>query len=263
MLQRKVSPEGVVYYASPLLERAGVPHAFSTRVGGVSPAPFDSLNLGNPAGCATPDDDGRIRENYRRLLRAAGCERRSMARASQVHGAGVIEVTSDSVAEPREADALVTDDARCVVTVRIADCVPVLIADESGRLVAAVHAGWRGAVAGIVPAAVEVLRGRGAKRLIAAVGPCISAEAFEVGPEVVEAFERILGPRAPVRRRADGKGHVDVREAVRLQLCACDVAPDRIDSTDRCTVRDADEFFSHRRDAGRSGRLAAVIGPRA
>src|SRR6188472_1185337 len=104
MLQRKVSAEGVVYYGSPLLDGAGVPHAFSTRIGGVSPAPFDSLNLGNPAGCATPDDDERIRENYRRLLRAIGCERRTMARASQVHGAGVAEVMSADAADARDAD---------------------------------------------------------------------------------------------------------------------------------------------------------------
>jgi polyphenol oxidase len=263
MLQRKVSADGVVYYTSPLLERAGAPHAFSTRLGGVSPAPFDSLNLGNPAGCARPDDDGRIRENYRRLFRAIGCERRTMARATQVHGAGVVRVSAENAAEPREADALVTDDVRCIVTVRVADCVPVLVGDEGGRQVAAIHAGWRGAVAGVVPAAIDALRRRGAKGLVAAIGPCISADAFEVGPEVIEAFERILGARAPVRRRADGKGHVDVREAVRLQLCAADVPPDRIDTTDRCTVRDADEFFSHRRDAGLSGRLAGVIGPRA
>ena len=100
----------------------------------------------------------------------------------------------------------------------------------------------------------------GAKDVIAAIGPCIGFDAFEVGPEVVDEFVARFGPAAPVRTRKDGKGHVDLREAVRRQLVDAGVSPDRIDTTDRCTFRDDGEFFSHRRDNGVTGRMAAVIG---
>src|SRR4051812_35590156 len=90
MLERRSHPNGVVYYASPLLAAAGVPHAFSTRLGGVSAAPFDSMNLGNPSGCATQDDDERITRNYRLLQTAIACDARDRCWAHQVHGGGVL-----------------------------------------------------------------------------------------------------------------------------------------------------------------------------
>ena len=100
-------------------------------------------------------------------------------------------------------------------------------------------------------------------RCAAAVGPCIGFDAFEVGREVLAVFRAAFGPEAPVRARPDGKGHVDLREAVRRQLVAAGVPEDRVDTTDRCTVRDVEEFFSHRRDNGVTGRLAAIIATRA
>jgi copper oxidase (laccase) domain-containing protein len=95
------------------------------------------------------------------------------------------------------------------------------------------------------------------------MGPCIGGEAFEVGEEVAAEFERSFGGgAAPVTRPSGGKPHVDLREAVRRQLHAAGVAPGHVDVTDRCTVRDADEFYSHRRDDGVTGRMAAIIAPR-
>jgi YfiH family protein len=261
MLLRRTNQAGVVYYASPLLEAAGVPHAFSTRLGGVSPAPFDSMNLGNPSGCATQDEDGRIHENYRRLQQAIGCESRPRCWAHQVHGGDVVRVRQGEPFEngPR-ADALVTDNPQRVLAVRVADCVPILLATSDGRRVAAVHAGWRGVIAGVVPAALGEMTSDGHAEVIAAIGPCIGFDAFEVGPEVIEAFVKRFGEAALVRRRGDGKGHVDLREAVRRQLVEAGVSPDRIDTTDRCTFRDKEEFFSHRRENGVTGRMAAIIG---
>jgi len=97
---------------------------------------------------------------------------------------------------------------------------------------------------------------------VAAIGPCIGPDAFEVGPEVLEAFEQRFGAAAPIRRRSDGKGSVDLQAAVRQQLIDAGVPEARIDGHDRCTYRDAAEFYSHRRDNGVTGRLAAVIGAR-
>jgi hypothetical protein len=265
MLQRRVSPQGPVYYVSPLLERAGVPHAFSTRVGGLSPAPFDSLNLGNPNGCAVQDNYERIYENYRLLQSAIGCGAHTRLWVHQVHGADVASAMRGNPFESgAKADALVSDDPEKILAVRVADCVPVLLAAEDGKMVAAVHAGWRGVVAGVVPAAIQKLRSLGcsADGLVAAIGPCIGEDAFEVGPEVVNAFERVFAAEAPARRTPDGKGRVNLRRAVLLQLGSAGMRPDRIQSTDRCTYRDHEEFFSHRRDKGVTGRMAALIAPR-
>jgi polyphenol oxidase len=263
MLERRTASNGVTYYASPLLERTGVPHAFSTRLGGVSTGPFRSLNLGNPNGCAVQDDSGHVRENYRRLHAACGCDRRELCHAHQVHGAAVVRAEAGRAFDTSvKADALVGSDPARVLSVRTADCVPILLATEGGTTVAAIHAGWRGVIAGAVPAALAAAGGdETAPTCVAAIGPCIGGDAFEVGPEVVAEFVRLFGDDAPIVRRVGDKGHVDLRQAVRLQLLRAGLPPDRIDTTDRCTHRDADEFFSHRRDNGVTGRMSAVIAP--
>jgi purine-nucleoside/S-methyl-5'-thioadenosine phosphorylase / adenosine deaminase len=265
MLIRRQSREGPIYYVSPLLEGIGVPHAFSTRVGGLSPAPFDSLNLGNPNGFAVQDDYERIYENYRLLENAIGCRDQTRLWVHQVHGATVASAMRGKVFESgAKADAIVSDDPGKLLAVRVADCVPVLISTEDGKIVAAIHAGWRGVIAGVVTCALRQLcnRGHRAESLIAAIGPCIGFDAFEVGPEVVDEFERVFGNEAPSKRTDDGKGRVDLRRAVQMQLMNGDVPEHRIDQTDRCTYRDRDEFFSHRRDKGITGRMAALICPR-
>lgn len=261
VLIRRVSETGVVYYASALLEGAGVPHAFSTRLGGLSPAPFDSMNLGNPSGCALQDESDRIRANYDRLQAAIGCGERTRCWVHQVHAAGVavVEPGREFSGEVK-ADALVGADPDRVLAVRVADCVPVLMATADGTCVAAIHAGWRGVVAGVVPEAIRALRNLGfAQPLLAAIGPCIGYDAFEVGDEVLADFERVFGADAPLRRAGGGKGYVDLREAIRRQLIAGGVEDSRIDTTDRCTYRDHAEFFSHRRERGVTGRMAALI----
>ncbi len=266
MLKRISNADGLVWYISPLLSAAGVRHAFSTRLGGCSPPPFDSLNLGNPSGSPIQDDYDRIWANYRTLLTAIDCPGEAPLRVHQVHGCGVVEARSHTAFDVNcRADAIVSDDPARPVSVRIADCVPVLLASANGRCVAAIHAGWRGIVAGVVPGALaslmRIAANRSAADVIAAIGPSIGPGAFEVGPEVLDEFEKLLGNNAPIRRVPGGKGYVDLREAIRLQLVAAGVGAARIDTTDCCTFRDVHEFFSHRRDNGITGRLAAIIAP--
>jgi YfiH family protein len=257
-LIRRTSSNGVVYYASVLLEKHGIPHAFSTRIGGVSPPPFDSMNLGNPNGCAVQDQNERITENYRRLMHAIGCEDQPRFYLHQIHGNVVGVVDQLDFNNGTKGDALVTHEPGVVLSVRIADCCPVLIATADGKSVAAIHAGWRGAVGGVIAAAIEKME-VDPSTFIAAVGPCIGFDAFEVGPEVLLEFENVFGKDAPLRHKINGKGHVDLAAACRLQLIRAGVQADGIDVTDRCTYRDADEFFSHRRDNGVTGRMAALI----
>src|SRR5687767_7608958 len=125
-MERRTATNGVVYYASPLLEQRRVPHAFSTRLGGISPPPFDSLNLGNPSGCAAQDDYGRIYANYELLQNAIGVAGRQRCWVHQVHGGTVVDV-DDLFESGVKADAMVTSDARKILAVRVADCVPVLL----------------------------------------------------------------------------------------------------------------------------------------
>jgi YfiH family protein len=254
MLQRRET-NGLVYYASPLLEQINVPHCFSTRIGGVSPAPFDSLNLGNPSGTDRVDDYDRIYENYRKLQRAIGRPNHERIWVHQVHGGDVMRAPCPSGAK---ADALVTDDPSKLIAIRVADCVPILLSSHDGKVVSAIHSGWRGVIAGVVRNAIEAMR-IPPQKILAAIGPCIGFEAFEVGGEVLEAITNSIGEAAPIKRRDDGKGHVDLRRAVELQLHRAGIPANQIDTTDRCTFRDADEFFSHRRDKGVTGRMAALI----
>jgi polyphenol oxidase len=263
VLLRRQSQSNLVWYESPLLAAAGIPHAFSTRLGGVSGGPFDSLNFGQPAGDVR-DAPENIEANYRRLQSAIDVGDRRILKVHQVHGPCVLTARAGLVWDNlKYADAIVADDLGSLASVRIADCVPVLLAAADGRAVAAVHAGWRGVVARVVPLAVAELRKiAGDVSILAAIGPCIGFDSFEVGPEVLTAFQTLLGEDAPIRQDPGGKGRVDLKRAITLQLHRAGVADEQIDCTDRCTVCDAGEFFSHRRDQGVTGRMVALIGPR-
>jgi polyphenol oxidase len=263
VLQRRTSETGVVYYVSEKFERIGVRHAFSTRIGGISPPPFDSLNLGNPNGCAVQDDYDRIWENYARLTRCIGCGSGPPLRVHQVHGRVVAAVEAEREFDTDcKADALVSSDWHRAISVRTADCLPVLLCSGDGKFVAAVHAGWRGIVAGVIPAAVEKMMEIGelpAEGILAAIGPCIGFDAFEVDAEVLAEFEKIFGQAAPIARTRNGKGKADLRRAAEMQLIGSGLRAGNVDSTDRCTVIHRDEFFSHRRENGVTGRMATVI----
>lgn len=267
MLTRTVHPNGVVTYQSPLLAAAGVPHAFSTRIGGVSHGPFHTLNLGNPAqnpqGPPIPQDEPiYLQSNYDRLQDALGLPQVQRAWVRQVHGTRILLVDDPVPFGDTDADGIITSAKNVLLTIRVADCVPILLASADGSIVAAVHAGWRGVVAGIVPRAVQALAEHGALRghLLAAIGPSIGAPHFEVGEEVAAEF-LAAGLAAAVQRPAgQPKPHIDLACALRLQLARHDVS--HIDTADLCTFQKSDEFFSHRRENGITGRMAGVIMPR-
>jgi purine-nucleoside/S-methyl-5'-thioadenosine phosphorylase / adenosine deaminase len=261
MLQRREQVGGPVTYVSPLLSQLDVPHAYTTRLGGVSPVPKDSLDLANV-------DRVPGRENLRRVLASLGLADHRLCTVHQVHGCDVYLARACPDTPPTaprpEADAIVTRESGTVAMIRTADCVPILLADPHGLAVAAVHAGWRGVVAGVVPraaAALARLADCSPADLVAAIGPAIGVDRFEVGDEVVKAFEEVGLGRAVVRATGFAKPHIDLKTAVVHQLIGIGLSQRRIDTTDRCTFRDTDEFFSHRRDAGRAGRQAALIAP--
>lgn len=256
---------------------AHVPHAFTTRLGGVSSGPFASLNFGNPGELAQADRDpiANIRANYARVTGAIGCEGRQLVEVHQVHGAAAHLVRRGEPAHPTphdtRADAIVTDDPTRALAVRIADCAPVLIASRDGRVVGAVHAGWRGVVAGVVGAAIDAMRELRpeccAGGLVAAVGPCISGSRFEVGPEVAMEFTRVFGTTTPhIRSHREDRYLADLKGAIAEQLAAAGVGIGAVEILPHCTYADARLFFSHRRamhERALTGRHAAVIAPRA
>ncbi|KPK16533.1 MAG: hypothetical protein AMJ62_04805 [Myxococcales bacterium SG8_38] len=241
---------------STLLERHGFRHGFATRIGGVSAAPFDTLNLGFHLG----DDDDAVRRNRLRFAESLGVSVDRLFEQRQVHGNEVREVTRSDRAEElanREGDALVARDEGIAVAARTADCVPVLIAHPPSGDVAAVHAGWRGAVAGVVGRAVMSME-HPPGELVAAIGPHIRVGAFEVGEEVARELERAAGGH-PVVEREGAKPHGDLAALVRLQLHHGGVPSTAVDDVGGCTHDEAQLFFSHRRERGRTGRHLSVI----
>ncbi len=247
-------PRGVIERSELLAGLApGVIHGFSTRQGGVSTGRHGTLNLSGSAG----DDPANVAENLRRLAAAGGFELDRLVRVRQVHGARV--VSAARAGPDVEADALWTtrEDDAVVVAVHTADCVPVLLADRAGRAVAAVHAGWRGVVGGVLPATVAALGSVGVRAvdLVAAVGPCIEQAAFEVGPEVAERF-----PSPVVRTGPSGRPHVDLVAAVRLQLLGCGLPGAAIERVGGCTHANPERYFSYRRDGAGMGQHLSFIG---
>ncbi len=236
---------------SALLTEHGFIHAFSTRRGGVSVGPYATANLARTIG----DEPANVAENARRFARALGDPR--LYEVSQVHGAELVEVQGESVREIRlrEADGLIARSAGDAVAVRTADCVPVLLADARTGHVAAVHAGWRGVEAEIVVRAAARLGDPSS--LIVAIGPHIRVEAFEVSAEVAARISAVARGE-PVVVERDPRPHVDLAATVRAQLEGAGVT--RIDDTGGCTFGEPARFFSHRRDAGHTGRhLSAIV----
>ena len=246
---------------SALLARVpGVSHRFFGRIGGTSPHPWRSLNTSFDVS----DAPGRVEENLARVRFQIGVPRGALYSCTQVHGADVrvVNGADDATLVLRErADALVTTGAGVAVGGRTADCAPVLLAVDDGTAVAAVHVGWRGAVAGVVACAVERLcreAGVGPERVLGAVGPCIGAAAFEVGPEVVQAA-RALGVDVDplVRPGRDDRAHLDLG-GLALALCA-QAGVARAERVGGCTATDLERYFSHRAEHGQTGRQLAVI----
>lgn len=240
----------------------GFRHGFTMRAGGVSCPPFDSMNLGWKWG----DRRESVDENHRRLLAASGA--RIMVRASQVHGTDIELVRSGSdlsAVAATQADGLCSDEPGVGVSVHVADCTPILMACPRTGACAALHAGWRGTVAGIAQAGVRILGERFGARprdLRVAIGPCIGACCFEVGPEVVAEF---LAKGAHAREsgcivKGRQKDHIDLRRVQLLQLRSAGVLPEHIDVSRDCTHCDPENRFFSFRMAGRAtGQMVGFI----
>ncbi|MCM2307802.1 MAG: peptidoglycan editing factor PgeF [Sulfuritalea sp.] len=225
----------------------GVRALATTRRGGVSRAPWDSFNLGDHVG----DEPQAVAANRALLRRELPAE---PVWLRQVHGTRCVDAAT---ALPRiEADASFTRQRGVVCAVLTADCLPVLLCDDQATVVAIAHAGWRGLAAGVIEATVGAMAAP-AERLMAWLGPAIGPQAFEVGGEVREIFVADDPQAAGAFVATDkGKWLCDIRRLARQRLDALGIR--RIASANSCTLGDADNFFSYRRD-GVTGRMASLI----
>ena len=248
---------------------AGITALMSTRLGGVSVAPFDSLNLRPPAlGGEAVDEPAAVLENQRRFGQALGAQ---PVWLNQVHGHTVVRLSAEHLrpgAGLPVADASVCTEPGIACTVLVADCLPVLLCSADGRGVAAAHAGWRGLAGGVIDHTVAALCAALAcppSELLAWLGPCIGQPAFEVGDDVLRAFG--ADPQAldlqlfQPSPRPDGslRWRANLVALARRRLTALGVV--QVSGGAWCTVADDSRFFSFRRQA-RTGRLAAAIAVR-
>lgn len=263
--------DGIELYRFPsLVVLDATLHFVSTRTGGVSLPPYDTLNLGLHVG----DDPEAVDRNRDRLCKALAIERSSLTFGRQTHGARVQLVAStmrgrgsrDERTAFEATDGLVTAAAGVCLGVLVADCVPVLMCDPTKGVIAALHAGWRGTAAAIVPRAVTTMTSRfgcAPREIRAALGPAIGADDYEVGPDVVAALKAAMPRhwrRAVRESAAPSVGpRLDLREANRLQLLECGVTQAHIEIAEESTYASRERYYSARRDGVQTGRFVAGI----
>ena len=258
---------GVVYFqADGIAAAGGAAHGFSTRLGGVSEGMWESLNLGVGRG----DDPDHVRENYRRFFAAAGVKAGKSAMTNQVHGGVVRTVTTADLHDNPcdkagyEADGLMTDLPGVALIVYSADCIPILFYDPVRRVIAAVHAGWRGTAAGIATAAVQRMEAvYGCERgdILAAIGPGIGPDCFETHEDVPNAMTAALSTAVlqHIKIKENGKFAIDLKNINAMRLVQAGLEEDHIAVSPLCTSCRPDLFWSHRKQGTSRGSMAAAI----
>jgi YfiH family protein len=236
--------------AAALAALAGIRHAFFTRAGGVSDGVYASLN----GGPGSDDAPGKVAENRARMAAELGVAPDRLLTAYQIHSPDV--VTVERPWEPQQrprADAIVTRVPGLAIGVTTADCGPVLLADDTAGVIAAAHAGWRGAATGVLEATVAAMERCGADRarIIAALGPMIRQANYEVGPEFVARFRADDGANERFFQPSPQPGHAlfDLAGYIAARLAAAGIS--RVEDVGHCTYADATRFFSYRRSTHR------------
>jgi YfiH family protein len=240
-------------------------HAIFTRQGGVSPAPFDSLNLS----MSVPDEKVRVYANRRRAYGIVGRDTDSVVHAHLVHGADVARVTqAQNGSWVTHVDGLITDEPGCVLTMNFADCSPIFLYDPANQAIGLGHAGWQGAIKDLPGAMVRAMQrefGSDSARLIAGIGPSIGPCCYEIDEPVIsavhEAFAQpeslLIPPKVPEDGSSRRRPHFDLPEANRRNLARAGVQ--HIQLSGLCTACRTDLFFSHRAEKGRTGRFGTLI----
>lgn len=248
---------GVRFFTFTSFPNGDLTHAVFGRAGGVSPAPFDSLNMS----ISTGDSLENVRENRRRALAAAGVKAAAVATLWQVNGTEVVVVAAQPGDPLTQADALITNERSVTLFLRFADCVPILLFDPVRRVTGIAHAGWRGTVAGMAQNVVRAMvakYGCIAADILAGIGPAVGPARYEVGAEVADAARAAFPHESDILQVRAGKLYLDLWTANAAALRSAGVSS--IEVAQLCTAENNNEFFSHRGDNGQSGRFGALIG---
>lgn len=263
---------GVLYFTFPSLDdQKYIVHGFSSRIGGVSENEFGEMNLSFSRG----DHKERVEENYRRIAAAIGFDDRNIVCSHQTHTNHVRQVLASDCGKGylrerdySDVDGLVTNVPGVILTTFYADCVPLYFVDPVHRAVGLSHSGWRGTVSDIAGATVQKMQelyGTDSKDILAAIGPSICQECYEVSEDVIEQFknrysEELWPLLFYLKDRDNGKYQLNLWEACRQNMIRSGIAPEHIAVTDICTCCNPKILFSHRASHGKRGNLAAFLG---
>jgi YfiH family protein len=250
---------GLRYYSFEIFPET-ITQAVFTRHGGVSPRPWNSLNVGGSIG----DDLAHVRENCIRSFQAIGRVPGSVHDVWQVHSADVVYADAPRPLDTpyQKADILLTDNPAVTLYMRFADCTPILLHDPARRAIGMVHSGWLGTVRGAARAAVEAMQARYGSEpadILAAIGPAIGPDHYEVGADVIARVRATFGAEADALLPSYGKStHFDLWKANQLLLAQAGV--NQVEVAGICTACHTEDWFSHRGEKGRTGRFGALIG---
>ena len=258
---------GVTFLTFPCLEKHGVKHAFSTRIGGVSEGIFSTMNLSFSRG----DDHTCVTENYRRICSAIGVDYKKCVISKQTHTTNIRIVTEEDIGKGivksrdyDDVDGLITNIPGVTLVTQFADCVGLLFYDPVKKVIASSHAGWRGTVGKIGEKTVNMMCehfGCNTDDICVGIAPSIGPCCFEVDSPVAEEFMKMQGIdlSSVIKNDGNGKYHIDLWLANYLTLITSGVKQENISVTDLCTKCHPDVFFSHRATEGKRGNLAAFI----
>lgn len=262
--------EGVTYLTYPAFEKLdGVIHGFSTRLGGVSSGIYSSMNLSFSRG----DNEEAVKENYRRIAKAIGFCPEDIVTSDQTHTANVRKVTEQDrgkgIAIPRDyhdVDGMVTNVPGLVLATFYADCVPLYFVDPVKRVIGLSHSGWRGTVSKIGKATVRKMEeeyGSSSSDILAAIGPSICQDCYEVSKDVIEEFESVFAEQDWKKlfyQKKNGKYQLNLWEANRLIFLESGISEENIFMPGLCTCCNSEFLFSHRASHGKRGNLGAFLG---
>ena len=251
--------DGLVFYEFEIFKEAGIKHGIFSRHGGVSPDPWNSLNIGSTVG----DKQSNIIENRKRIFDVIGREVESLFDVWQVHGLDVaIADKPRPLDSPHtKADILLTDNPDVTLLGRFADCVPILLYDYKKKVIGIAHAGWKGTVNKIALEAVKAMEtkfGSNPGNILAGVGPSIGPDEYEVGEGVINAVKNMPNyENADFLKKRNGKVYLDLWRLNHQVLLEAKVK--NIEIAEICTATDTYNWFSHRKENGKTGRFGAVI----
>lgn len=259
--------DGLRWLSFPDFDSAGMINGISTRHGGASKGYFGEMNFSRKVG----DDPAAVAENYRIFTNALGSSPDSCVASMQTHTAKVMIVTEKDAGSGvtrehgySDVDGLVTNVPNILLVIHTADCVPVFLAEKSGKAVALVHSGWRGTVSKISAVAIEKMKnefGCDPKDIICGIGPAICKDCFEVDKPVVDEFCGIGFDESKIIRKRDGvKWDIDLTEAVRETLMSSGIPNENITVGDLCTVCNHNDLHSHRATGGKRGVIGSFLG---